>query len=434
MIGRPAAPGRIGLQSSTPTAPTSNGAEDPTPAISDLLERNSPSMHRRRNFALAALLLAAVVIAVLYGRSNAERRHFDTAPVVRGDIIATVAATGVLRPVTQVDVGSEVSGVIDSVAVDFNDRVKRGQILARLNTDQLSAHVLQAKAALESAVAGRSQAHATAHETELNYSRCERLAQTQMCSQQDLDQTRAALLRAQAAEAAAQAAVAQADANLDAAKTALDKAAIVAPINGIVLNRYVEPGQTVAATFQTPLLFTLAEDLSQMQLQADVDEADIGRVNEGQRATFTVDAYPGRAFPASVRTVRYAPKTVDGVVTYEAVLDVHNDDLLLRPGMTATVDIVTQTVRDVWLVPNAALRFQAPPDMRAAAPPLEDPNARTLWLFDDDATTPRPTEVHVGASDDHNAAIDAPSLHAGMRVVTDLIDARAAARQTRDGS
>jgi len=420
----PSGPAALSNASTTDNA-APNGADD-APAIAELLTRNAPTVKYRRRLALAALLTVTVVAGVALVRQDAEARRFVTAPVERGEIIATVSATGVLSPLTQVDVGSEVSGVIDTVAVDFNDRVKRGQTLARLNTDQLTAHVLQARAALESAKAGRSQAAATTHETDLNYRRCERLARTQMCSQQDLDQARAALLRAQAAEIAAQAAVAQADANLASAQTALDKADIIAPIDGIVLNRYVEPGQTVAATFQTPVLFTLAEDLSKMQLKADVDEADIGHVAEGQRATFTVDAYPGRKFPAVVHNLRYAPKTVDSVVTYEAVLDVDNRDLLLRPGMTATVDIVTQAVHDVWLVPNAALRFQAPRDMvgttsAVASAPAADPNARTLWLLDGDASVPRATTVHIGASDGRNTAIVDPPLHAGMRVVTDLV-------------
>jgi HlyD family secretion protein len=410
---------RLDTATSTPTnAP--NGAVDDAPAVAALLERNAPATHRRRLLVLAALVLIAVTAGLLYVRDGGDQRHFATTPVERGDIVATVSATGVLSPLTQVDVGSEVSGVIDKVFVDFNDHVKRGQLLARLNTDQLRAHVLQAKAELESAKAGRSQAQATTHETQLNFSRCERLARTQMCSQQDLDQNRAALLRAQAAEEAAGAAVAQAAANLDSAQTALDKADIVTPIDGIVLNRYVEPGQTVAATFQTPVLFTIAEDLSKMQIKADVDEADIGHVAAGQSATFTVDAYPGRKFPASVRTVRYAPKTVDGVVTYEAVLDVDNSALLLRPGMTATVDIVTQTVHDVWMVPNAALRLQAPADMRPKGPPSDDPSVRTIWLLSDDETEPRATEVHIGAADDRNTAIVSPPLQPGMRVVTDM--------------
>ena len=397
--------------------------ETPSPSIAQILQRGSPTGHRRRNVIVVGVVLLAGGIAWLLLHDDADGRRYQTAPVVRGDVTATVTATGVLRPVTQVDVGSEVSGVIKTVNVDYNDRVKRGQLLAHLDTDQLSAHVLQAQASLESAQAGRRQAAATVRETQLNFSRCERLARTQMCSLQDLDQLEAAQLRANAAEAAALAQVSQAAATLAAAKTALGKAAIVAPIDGIVLNRYVEPGQTVAATFQTPVLFTLAEDLTQMQLKADIDEADIGRVAQGQAASFTVDAYPGRRFAAAVSAVRFAPKTVEGVVTYEAVLAFDNQALLLRPGMTATVDIVTETLRGVLLVPNAALRFKPPPDVVVAPRQIEpDPAARTLWVLPPDKSSPEPVTVFIGAADDHNSELRGGTLAEGVPVVIDVID------------
>jgi HlyD family secretion protein len=354
------------------------------------------------------------------GSKSADATNYRTAPVERGDIVVTVTATGVLHPLTQVDVGSEVSGVIRTVEVDYNDRVKRGQVLARLDTDQLHARVLQAGASLESARAGRRQAAATVRETELNYHRCETLAQTKMCSQQDLDQLEAAWLRAQAAEAIAIAQVSQAEANLQADQTALSKAVIVSPIDGIVLSRLVEPGQTVAATFQTPLLFTLAEDLSQMQLKVDVDEADIGQVREGQGATFTVDAYPRTRFDAHVASVRFAPKTVEGVVTYEAVLDFDNTALLLRPGMTATADIVTKTLTGALRIPNAALRFK-PPELVDTSTPADDPFSRTVWVLADGSATPTAARVRIGDSDGHNTELADDSLPVGARVVIDVV-------------
>jgi HlyD family secretion protein len=395
----------------------------PPPSVIEILRRSAPTGNRWRTpvIAIGLLTLGAIAWFTLAG-NDAGQHDFQTASVVRGDVIATVTATGVLHPVTQVDVGSEVSGVIKTVAVDFNDRVKRGQILAHLDTDQLAAHVAEAKASLGSAQAGRRQAQATVHETEVAFQRCERLAQTQMCSLQDLDQLEAAFLRAQAAEAAAVATVSLGEANLESALTAIGKAAIVAPIDGIVLSRYVEPGQTVAATFQTPVLFTLAEDLSQMQVKADIDEADIGRVRQGQSGSFTVDAYPGRHFPAAVSSVRFAPKTVEGVVTYEAVLAVDNQALLLRPGMTTTVDIVTDTLHDVLLIPNAALRFKPPDDIVvAAAAPIEaDPAVRTVWMLPGDDEPPQPINVTIGATDDHNSEVRAGPLAEGALVVVDM--------------
>jgi HlyD family secretion protein len=243
-----------------------------------------------------------------------------------------------------------------------------------------------------------------------------------MCSQQDLDQLQATWLRAQAADSIAVAQVSQATANLESDKTALGKAAIVAPIDGIVLSRFVEPGQTVAATFQTPLLFTLAEDLSQMQLKVDVDEADVGRVQVGQRATFTVDAYPQRRFEARVTSVRFAPKTVEGVVTYEAVLDFDNTALLLRPGMTATADIVTQTLTNVLRVANAALRFKPEGHVDAPAPPADGSPTRSVWILPDGSNAPRQVGVGIGDSDGRNTALTDGSLAVGVRVITDAIN------------
>jgi len=381
--------------------------------------------NRRWRIAVVVAALAAVVAGIwfTFGASNTDAPQYQTVSVERGRIVATVTATGVLHPVTQVDVGSEVSGVIRAVNVDFNDHVTKGQVLALLDTDQLRARMLQAKASLASAQAGQRQAAATVHETDLNFHRCERLARTQMCSQQDLDQLEATWLRAQAAEAISIAQVSQATANLEADQTALGKAAIVSPIDGVVLNRFVEPGQTVAATFQTPLLFTLAEDLSQMQLKVDVDEADIGRVAQGQAATFTVDAYPQRRFDARVASVRFAPKTIQGVVTYEAVIDFDNSALLLRPGMTATADIVTRTVENVLLVPNAALRFKPAASAAAAipVPGTHDLATRMLWVLPDDAAQPELVRVGIGESDARNTEITSGTLAVGDRVITDTI-------------
>ena len=383
----------------------------------------APTIHRWRiAVAIAAAVAALAGLWFAFGASNEDAPKYQTVPVERGRVVATVTATGVLHPVTQVDVGSEVSGVIKAVNVDFNDHVTKGQVLALLDTDQLRARMLQAKASLASAQAGQRQAAATVHETELNFHRCERLARTQMCSQQDLDQLEATWLRAQAAQAIAIAQVSQATANLEADQTALGKATIVSPIDGIVLNRFVEPGQTVAATFQTPLLFTLAEDLSQMQLKVDVDEADIGRVAQGQSASFTVDAYPQRRFEARVASVRFAPKTIQGVVTYEAVIDFDNSALLLRPGMTATADIVTRTVESVLLVPNAALRFKPAAPAAVPAPGTDDPSTRLIWILRDDTTQPEAVHVGVGESDGRNTEITSGTLTVGDRVITDAVE------------
>ena len=281
--------------------------------------------HLRRWLLLALLAIAGLTMAAVTWKrlEKSNSIHYQTQKVQRGNLTVTVTATGTLEPTNQVDVGSEVSGTIETVEVDYNDQVKVGQVLARLDTDKLAAEVLQSKAALESARARVLEAQATVKEmrselTRLNQVR--ELSNNKVPSQRDLDAAEAALERAQADEASAKAQVSEAQAALDFNETDLSKAVIHSPINGVVLTRSVEPGQTVAASLQAPVLFTLAEDLTQMELHVDVDEADVGQVQEGQEASFTVDAYPDRIFPARIRQVRYGAQTVDGVVTYETVL------------------------------------------------------------------------------------------------------------------
>jgi HlyD family secretion protein len=309
----------------------------------------------------ALVLLAIALLTVLWrtaGNSNAPQ--YETDEVRRGNLTVTVTATGNLEPTNQVDVGTEVSGTIAVVEVDYNDLVKVGQVLARLDTSKLEAQVLQSRAALEASRARVLEAQATVLEALSHLARLKQVRELsggKVPSQHELDAGEAALKRAQADEISSKAAVSEAEATLDVNETDLSKAVIRSPINGIVLERAVDPGQTVAASLQTPVLFTLAEDLTRMELHVDVDEADVGQVTEGQEAAFTVDAYPDRTFPARIIQVRYGSQEVDGVITYEAVLNVDNSDLFLRPGMTATADITVKKLEDALLVPNAALRF-----------------------------------------------------------------------------
>ncbi len=329
------------------------------------IDQSSDRKKRLKHWFIAALLVIAGVIGTVAwkGTKNSNSVQYLTQKVQRGDLIVTVTATGALEPTNQVDVGSELSGIIKTVEVDYNDRVKVGQILAKLDTDKLKAKVLQSKSALESARAKVLEAQATVKEAGdqlLRLKEVWELSNKMVPSRQELDAAQAVLHRAKAAEATAKAQVSQAQATLEADETDLAKAVIHSPINGIVLTRNVEPGQTVAASFQAPVLFTLAEDLTQMELHVDVDEADVGQVTKGQEATFTVDAHPGRTFPARITQVRYGSQTVNGVVTYKTVLNVNNSDLSLRPGMTATANITVKKVENAILVPNAALRFISP--------------------------------------------------------------------------
>ena len=378
------------------------------------------------------------------------RARYDAGPVIeyigadvsRGDLTVKVTATGTLQPLNQVDVGSELSGTVEAVLVDFNDTVKRGQVLARLDPQRLTATAVQARGSLASAQARLREAQATVIETGLKNGRCAKLAQKQMCSADDLDASRAALARAEAAVASAKAEVSVASASLQERETELAKAIIHSPIDGIVLKRLIEPGQTVAAVMQTPLLFTLAENLTQMRLQVAVDEADVGVVAAGQSASFGVDAYANRAFPATVTQVRYAPETKDGVVTYTTVLGVDNGDLALRPGMTGTAEIIVREVKDALLVPNAALRFIPPaaPDKsddggllgklmmrwppRKTSARADEPtgNERRLWVLD--GTTLRAVMVTIGDTDEQRTVVAGEGLAAGMKVAVDYSQAK----------
>jgi HlyD family secretion protein len=337
--------------------------KNPESDITRILDINQGSGRGKlkRWLIVAVLIFIAVAVMIIWTQADKVNSiQYVTQEIQRGNLAVTVTATGTLEPTNQVDVGSEVSGIIEIVEVDYNDRVKVGQVLARLDTSKLKPAVMQSRAAVESAQAMVLEAQATVRETR---SKLERLKQVRelsdgkVPSQHDMDAAEAALQRAQADEVSAKAKVSEAQAILEANESDLAKAVICSPINGIVLTRSVEPGQTVAASFQTPVLFTLAEDLTQMELHVDVDEADVGQVKEGQKATFTVDAYQDRTFPASIIQVRYGAQEVDGVITYETVLNVDNSDLSLRPGMTATADITVQKVEKAILVPNAALRF-----------------------------------------------------------------------------
>ena len=399
---------------------------------------------RRRNWgrrllwlALAALAVAGAVWWVLATRTGGPQMSYETVPAKRQELVVTVQATGNIQPTTEVEVSSERSGVLRAVNVQANSLVKKGDVLAQLDTERLEAELARVKASLAAAEARLEDAKATLTERQVILERAQRLREKGVSSNQDLDTARAAQARARAAVGAAQADIAVVKAELAMQETDLTKTRILSPVDGIVLKRDAEPGQTVASSLQAPVLFTLAEDLARMQLEADVDEADIGAVKEGQKATFTVDAYPGKNFPAVIDTIEYSPKVTENVVTYKAVLTVDNKDLLLRPGMTATAQIVTQDVPDVLSIPNAALRYSPPsavqpqgfsvtnlfiPRMprseRAQAPSAD--GERTIHVMD--KGVPKPVKVRVGVSDGKFTQIVSGDLKAGDEVV---ISARA---------
>ncbi len=404
---------------------------------------SSKRVHMKRWLIIAGLLVALLIsVAILKKVKKSDSMQFKTEKVQRGDITVLVTATGTLNPINEVEVGSELSGIVESVEVDYNDKVKKGQVLARLDTSKLNAQVTQTRAALEAVEANVLQAQATLKETANKleqYKKVRELSGGKVPSQTEFDAAQAAYDRAKADVASTNAAVSQAKATLEAYQTDLSKADIRSPINGIVLTRDVEPGQTVAAAFQAPVLFTLAEDLTKMELHVDVDEADIGHVKEGQQATFTVDAYPNRSFEAQIVQTRYGSQTVEGVVTYETVLKVDNSDLSLRPGMTATADIIVMKIENTIMVSNLALRFTMPTDESQGGssglvgallphPPRREEkqiesdvsnSTQQLWVLKN--KKPVTVQVITGATDGINTQILNGEIEPGTQVVVDIL-------------
>ncbi len=401
----------------------------------------------KRWFSVVLLLLAMFSAGLWWVlRPQGSALEYRTTETVRGDLTVTVTATGNLAPTNEVEVGSELSGIVRTVLVDFNDQVRVGQPLARLDDTKFEAAVRSSRAALEAAHARLQQARATVREQRQNLSRLRQASQSsggRLVSATDLEAAEAALERAVADELSAKASIEEAQAGLTADETDLAKTVIISPVKGIVLSRNVDPGQTVAASLQAPVLFTLAEDLTQMDLVVDVDEADVGRVNAGQPAVFRVDAYPDDTFYARIKQVRYGSQTTNGVVTYKTVLALDNPDLLLRPGMTATAEITVDAVHDALLVPNAALRFvpslQEPATQRRglvgmlmprrprngsrkAPAGAADEKNRRVWVLKEER--PVPVRVTTGVSDGVRTAITGGDLDVGAAVVVDAVSVK----------
>jgi HlyD family secretion protein len=403
----------------------------------------------------AGVVLLILVLLVARCFSGEDKPNFATREVRKGDLTVSVSATGNLKPINQVDVGSEQSGKITAVYVDVNDRVTKGQKLAELDTRRLVDTVNQNQAQVASSQASVAQAQAQVALAKATLDRQEtvfKLSGGRVPAKTEMDSARADYQSAIANLRSAQAQVRVSQAGLSTAQTNLSIAQIVSPVNGVVLSRDIEPGQTVAASLNAPVLFTLAEDLTQMEVEVSVDEADVGQVKEGQTASFAVDAFPGRTFPAKVTRVNVGSNassssssssssttttsTTGTVVAYTAVLSVDNRDETLRPGMTATADIVTQELHDVLLVPNSALRFKpssgasgggitsvlpGPGRMRRGGANRQVKfgagSSQTVYIVGEDGN-PKAVQVTVGASDGSRTAITGGDLKAGARVIT----------------
>lgn len=431
---------------------------------------NNSSARRWAATATAALaLIAAGSWTLIHGHANTRYR---TAPAAVGNLLLTVSATGNPNAVVTVQVGSQVSGNVMELDADFNSRVARGQVVARIDPTLFQARVTQSQAALDAArigvtnaraqieqrkaelaearanlaaaTAGVLRAQASLLDAKTKYQRRQSLFQSALVAREDLESAQAAYdtasgsldaARAQesaarqaitaaqaqvdvanALAASAQAAVRQAEAALAQARTDLDHTFIRAPVDGVVVARNVNVGQTVAASLQAPNLFDIAQDLTRMQVDTSVSEADIGRLQPGQPATFTVDAYPGRIFRGAVREIRKAPINIQNVITYDAVISVDNPDLKLFPGMTATVRIVTGRRDNVLRVPNAALRFRPASAQDTGAPRSRRAVQESVWVLGPDSQ-PREVRVTTGASDGALTEITSGDLHPGDPVI-----------------
>ncbi|MEM8733430.1 MAG: efflux RND transporter periplasmic adaptor subunit [Planctomycetota bacterium] len=365
------------------------------------------------------LLVGAVAVVVLKHGMQAKPTQYATDTCQQGDLTVTVTATGTLDPTNVVEVGCEISGTIRTVEVDFNDHVQAGDLLLTLDTRELDAVVAKSKASLQVRQAELRQAEASRTESQRTLVRLQELRARNAVTEQDIDTAVADVARSEARVASSRAQVSVAEATLDVDLNKLEKARIFSPIDGIVLDRNVEPGQTIAATFQTPILLTICEDLGHMKLKIDVDEADVGGVSEGLEATFTVDAYPDERFPATISSLRFAAHNNQDVVTYEAVLEVENPELKLRPGMTAVADVVTSRAENALLVSNAALRFQPLPEQVESTISNADSGETKIWTLSDNK--PVPLFVTTGLTDGRYTEILSDAIQAGTPLVVDIL-------------
>lgn len=389
--------------------------------IEQTLGINTPKKSPFKKYLFIGTIMILLGGGIILGikNSTSSKIEYITAPAKIKELTTTVSATGNLEPTNTIDVGIEVSGTITDVLVDYNDHVRTGQLMARLDTTKLDSKVTSSKAALLRFQANISSARASLSNVQNEYDRVHKMytsTQGNYPSKKEVDEASNNLLAAKANLEAAIAQSAQANAELQADEDNLRKAIIVSPADGIILERKVEPGQTVAASMQTPVLFKIAKNLTTMKVIVSVDEADIGEVKENQKVTFSVDTYPDTRFHGIITQLRLNSVIINGVVTYDAVVEVPNSDLRLRPGMTATAQILTGILPNVLTVPNAALRF-TPPKEEDDKPvkKLTGTNGKSLWIVRDN--TPLRLEVKTGKSDGISTAILSNNLNVGDNVI-----------------
>ena len=396
-----------------------------------------------RRVALAVVLVGIVAGGVLYRVRNAPppAARYVLASVSEGDVVETVQSTGQVKPVTEVQVGAQVTGRINRMFVDFNSVVKAGDVLAEIDPSLFSAQLDSTSAQLAAATAAVRRAEANLEAARLRLDRARQLNKEQIGPQADVDAAQGAHDVAVADVAAARAQVAQVSAQLRQGRTNLEFTKILSPIDGVVVSRNIDTGQTVQASFQAPVLFVLAQDLRKMRVFADVDESDVGRLREGMKAEVTVDAFQGVTFSGEVVQVRLSPVMQQGVVTYAAVIDVENPELKLRPGMTATVTIRTAEAKGARRLPNAALRFRPSPPLDEKGKPIpQEPLPKLgagkgrVWVVTDETAGQEkiePREVDIGITDGVWTVVTGDLGDA--KIVRDETDAAAAGKPKRRG-
>jgi HlyD family secretion protein len=390
----------------------------------------------RRYFWLASLLLAVGGVSYWYYAQSqtTQKVTYTTLPASTNDLVVMITATGTVQPTTQVDVGTELSGTVKTVEVADNSIVKKGDVLATLDVVRLTAERARAAAQLAAARARLIDAQSTATQTALAQLRQKKLRISGLSTDQELESSTAAEARAMAALAVVEADIQSSMADLSIVETDLAKSQILSPIDGIVLKTSVKPGQTVAASLQAPVLFTLADNLANIQIDAAVDEADIGLVKQGQKASFSVDAFRNRDFKAEVGVISFSPDKLDGVVTYKTILAAQNADLALRPGMTATARIIVNEAKSALVVANETLRYvpaavkpregfsitqifmpRFPRNEKVAKPSISTDGTHSLWVLRDN----KPVEIKVKTtlSDGKQTQIESADLKAGDDVI-----------------
>jgi len=364
------------------------------------------------------ILIAAVLGggAYLLFRGEENDMKYLTEKVVRGEIVSMVTATGSVNAVTTVLVGTQVSGTVKDIYADFNTKVKKGQLIARIDPATFEAQVAQARANLHAAKANMEKAEATLVDSKRTMERNRELLSKNLIARSDLDTAETNYETAKAGASASKSQVAQTEAALKIAESNLGYTKILSPVDGVVISRNVDVGQTVAASFQTPTLFTIAEDLTKMQIDASVDEADIGKVTSGQDVEFTVDSYPDITFHGKVLQVRNAPITVENVVTYDVVIKVDNPELKLKPGMTANVSIILMKKSDVLKIPNAALRLNLSEREKGKTMP----KGRGVWVLE--KRKPRRVSVSTGISDGSYTELVSGEIREGQEIIVESLN------------